>query len=384
MFTKKAIKLRLETYLYQACCIALFFAVSPVAVAKTIPLNSNNIHVSGAGYIFRSPAKLFCKRFSDSLLGKRFSDSLLGLPPEERMFPIETARSTSGIKIEFKTKSSKIRLTFTQEQGLHEKGYFGIMRDGIFYKAIPFNATALYQTVEVVIDSLPVNKDCIYTVILPSYSNFSLTGLALDSNSKLSNYKPERKKIYIAFGDSITHGRGQEGASYLTYPYLLSQKLNMELYNLGIGGSRIALPIAKLASDLPKADVITILVGYNDFNGANKTVEQFEKEYRAFLSILRTKQPKSSIFCISLLYTKKTENAKTHATPAEFRASLEKLIGDFKKEDKKLFLIPGEKITSLKNLQPGEDTDPVHLTITGAKLFAEELYNVILKSAVKT
>ncbi|MEJ7830313.1 MAG: hypothetical protein WKF91_19040 [Segetibacter sp.] len=74
----------------------------------------------------------------------------------------------------------------------------------------------------------------------------------MDDNSKLSSYRPLKKKVYIGFGDSITHGRGQDGASYLTYPYILSQKLNMELYNLGIGGSRIALPIARMASDCPK------------------------------------------------------------------------------------------------------------------------------------
>ena len=52
--------------------------------------------------------------------------------------------------------------------------------------------------------------------------------------------------------NSVLIALGQDGASYLTDPYILSQKLNMELYNLGIGGSRIALPIAKMALDLPK------------------------------------------------------------------------------------------------------------------------------------
>lgn len=94
----------------------------------------------------------------------------------------------------------------------------------------------------------------------------------------------------------------------------------MEFYNLGIGGSRIALPIAKMASDLPKADVITKLIGYNDFNGAHKTVERFEKEYSEFLTILRARQPESKIFCISLLYTKKTEIQK----PMQHRCCLKK------------------------------------------------------------
>jgi lysophospholipase L1-like esterase len=365
--------------MFKISLIISFLIISYIAVAKTIPLDNKNIHVTGAAYIIRSPSKLFYKRFSDFILSKTFSDSILSLPAEERMFPIENARSTNGIKIRFKTTSSKIHLTFTQEPGLKEKGYFGIMRDGVFYKAIPFNATAINQTVDIIIDSLPANKECIYEVILPGFSNFSLTRLELDDSSKLSTYRPVKKKVFIGFGDSITHGRGQDGASYLTY--FLSRKLKMELYNLGIGGSRIALPIAKMATDLPKAEVITILIGYNDFNGANKTVERFEKDYRQFLTALRTMQPQSKIFCISLLYTKKTENPKSHATPNDFRVSLEKLIADFQKDDKRLFFISEEKITSLKNLQPGEATDPVHLTIPGAKLFANELYQVMLKAS---
>lgn len=370
----------MKTFLHLILLVTIFIANVSFAVAKTIPLNNKNIHVSGAGYIFRTPAKLFYKRFSDSILTKRFSDSLLKLPPIDRMYSIQTASSTSGIKIQFKTKSAKLLLTFTQEEGLKEKGYFGIIRDGVFYKEIPFDATALHQPVNITLDSLPVDKEYIYEIILPSFSNFSLTKLELDDAAKLSSYQPVRKKVYISFGDSITHGRGQDGASYLTYPYILSQRLNMEMYNLGIGGSRIALPVAKMASDLPKADVITILIGYNDLNGAGKTVERFEKEYREFLAILRNKQPGAKIFCISILYTKKTENPVTHATPDEFRGSLEKLITSLRKTDKKLFFVPGEKITSLNNLRPGEDTDPVHLTVTGAKLFADELYNVLIRN----
>ncbi|MEJ7830137.1 MAG: hypothetical protein WKF91_18150, partial [Segetibacter sp.] len=106
--------------------IISFFAISYIAVAKTIPLDNKNIHVTGAGYIFRLPSKLFYQRFSDFIFSKSFSDSILSLRAEERMFPIENARSTSGIKIQFKTKTSKIHLTFTQEPGLKEKGYFGI------------------------------------------------------------------------------------------------------------------------------------------------------------------------------------------------------------------------------------------------------------------
>ncbi len=352
--------------------LALPFLLLPFcSVAKTVPLNNKNIRVTGAAYIFRSPGKLFYKRFSDTTLNA---------PEDIRMFSPKIASSTSGVIIYFKTRSSKIHLTFSPEPGLDEKSAFEILRNGKAYKTFLFNKEDVKSDLHINLDSLPSNTEAVYEIVLPSYANFSLTNLDIDDNSKLINYNPPKKKIYISFGDSITHGRGQDGASYLTYPYLLSQKLNMDLYNLGIGGAKVSIPVAQMSKDLPKADIITILIGFNDLNSAGRSAEQYEKDYRKYLSTIRENQPKAKIFCISLLYTKKTENEKTHFTPDDFRNVVKKIVAEYQQTDKKLYFIQGDKITSPDNLQQGPKTDPVHLTVKGASLFADALYQQIAKN----
>jgi len=339
-----------------------------IGYGKTVPLDNKNIHVLGAAYVFRTPGKLFYQRFSIEAMSA---------PDEVRMFKTETASTTSGIMLQFKTNSLFIHLTFKHEPGKNEMGSFRILKDGTELKIVEFAQNT--DTVDIQLDALPSGKEAVYEIILPSFSNFSLTKLEISDNSKLASYQPAKKKVYIGFGDSITHGRGQGGASYLTYPFLLAQKLNMDMYNESIGGAKVSIPVAEMSKDLPQADVITNLIGYNDFNGAAHTLERFEKDYRQFLTILRKNQPKAKIFCITLLYTKKSENPNTHLTPDDFRRVIEKIVTEYQAADKSLYLIKGDEITSAENLHPGAKTDAVHLTIKGASLFANALYNEMAK-----
>lgn len=346
-----------------------FLLLNTDVSARIIPLDNENIHVNGAAYVFRSPEKLFYKRFSDETLNAA---------DDVRMFSVKTALSTSGVSIQFKTKSSFIYLTFKPEPGLNEKGSFKILKDGAELKTINFKGP-VKDEINIRLDTLSSGKESVYEIILPSYSNLALTKLEIDDTSKLVSYQPAGKKIYISFGDSITHGRGQDGASYLTYPFLLAQKLNMSLYNLAVGGAKISIPAADMSKDLPQADVITVLIGYNDLNGASHSAERFERDYREYLSLIRKNQPGAKIFCISLLYTKKKENEKTHLTPDDFRGIIKRVVAEYQSADKNLYLIEGDKITSAANLQPGEDTDKVHLTVKGAGLLAESLYKKMIK-----
>lgn len=351
--------------------LLLFLLPTLFVAAKDIPLDNKNIHVTGAPYITRTPAKLSYKRFSEYAMSA---------PDSTRMFSVPTANTTSGIVLGFKVKSSKIRLQFTQEAiGTAEKGSFRVLRNGAVYRTISFDAADIKKPFEFTLDSLPVNGAAVYEVILPSYSNVSLTGLQVDDNASLMPYKSS-KKVYIGFGDSITHGRGQDGASYLTYPFQIAEKLNMDFYNQAIGGAKVSVPLAEKAGDIPQADVITILIGYNDLNGGSHTPQKFERDYRAYLSAIRKNQPKAKIFCINLLYTKKKENEKTHFTPDDFRNVIRKVVAEYQKSDKKLYLVEGDQLTSLANLQPGDKTDPVHLTVKGAAMFADALYKEMQKN----
>lgn len=329
-----------------------------------VKLDNPNIYINGAAYVSSTSSKLSFKRFSDNALNAS---------TDIRRFDPNVALSTSGISIQFKAKSSLINLIFTPETGLDEKGAFKILRDGIELQTIQFNGP-VSQPIDISLKSLPIDKEYVYEIILPSYVNISLTKLELDKGSELISYTPTPKKVYISFGDSITHGRGQDGCTFLTYPYLLSQKLNMTLFNLGIGGARISMPVAETSKDLPKADLITILIGFNDYEGANQTATQFELNYKAYLSEIRKNHPMAEIYCITLLYTTRTSNTTTGLTPDVFRNVVKNIVSEYQANDSKIHLIEGDKITSATDL-----VDRVHLNIDGADRLANQLYLKINK-----
>jgi len=340
--------------------------VEPKEETGKIALNNANIHVMGVQYVYRTPEKLSFKRFSDATLD---------MSNDVRRFSVTNALATTGISIQFKTKSSLINMTFTPESGMTDRGSFKVLKDGVDFKTIPFSGP-VSQPIQIELNDLPTDKEHVYEIILPCYTNVSLTKLELDAESSLMAYTPAPKGgVYISFGDSITHGARQEGATYLTYPYLLAQKLDMRLYNLAVAGARISMPMAETAKDLPKADIITVLIGYNDFASANRTASQIERDYRSFLTEIRNNQPSAEIYCITLLYTTNTLNTTTGLVPDDVRNVIKDIVTEYQTTDSKLHLIEGNQIiTSSAQL-----ADQVHLNVSGASLLADGLYERITK-----
>jgi len=176
-------------------------------------------------------------------------------------------------------------------------------------------------------------------------------------------------------GDSISHGTGQDGYGHKTWPFLLSRKLEMELFNLAVGGGKIAVPVGEMLEDWEQIDLITILIGYNDLHFDGKTPEQYREKYNELLDTIRKNHPETKIVCITPLYTKKPISKKTGNTIDEFRAELTELVAE--RNDPNLILVEGDKISSENNLRSDNPKDPVHLSIEGAALFADELFQIL-------
>ena len=211
-------------------------------------------------------------------------------------------------------------------------------------------------------------------VALPSWSKAALVSIEIDDSSRLLKSE-EKKRVYVAFGDSISHGTGQGSASYKTWPFLLSRKLDATLYNLAVGGGKVSIPSADLLKRLDRVDVITLLIGYNDLN-TGISAEDFAARYRSFLMRARAAQPKARIYCISPLYTRTVKSRKSDYTMEAFREAVYKTVGDFRAKDEGIILVVGDRISSEANLRENSQ-DPVHLGIEGARLFANEMHEII-------
>lgn len=335
---------------------------------KKIALTDPNLHVLGANYSTRTPNKLTYSRFSTACLNA---------PAQERMFNAKKAKTCSGIRIQFATKASELKLTFSPEEGLNRGAEFAVLQNNQMTNTFAFNAKQSKKEMVLHICSKSPGTQTVYEVVLPSFCNVALTTLEL-KDGELSTYTPPQKPIYLAIGNSITHGVGQGSATYLTYPYLLAKKLDVNYFNLAVGGAKISQAVAKQLAEMPQADMITILIGYNDLMFDSKSVEEYVSAYTKYLTTIRANQPKAKIYCISLTHTRASGNSKTNIVPEDYRKALKHLVQDFKqKGDNNLVFVAGDAITSEANLRQQPTKDKVHFSIEGASLFADALYKIM-------
>jgi lysophospholipase L1-like esterase len=157
----------------------------------------------------------------------------------------------------------------------------------------------------------------------------------------------------------------------------LAEKLDYEIYRLAVGRTSIKLPVIEMFNEFKKIDLLTLYIGIND--SALKSLEKFKQEYDQMLTIIRKNHPDTKIFSITIHAIPKDKTSKHTSTKLiDFRKPVTTLVQKRQQEgDKNLFLIHGESLSTL-----GDAANPgnVHLSIDGAKHWAEKLYPQIKKS----
>jgi lysophospholipase L1-like esterase len=329
-------------------------ALSVTTNKKFIQPNNENIVVEGAFFVEKSSERVIINRFSNEFLTdkKTFANSL-------------KANTQSGVSISFSTNSAAVSVFFEErDDAQHRQKVFGIFKNGEFLKKV----TGLEFTLE----NQNKNDFVEWKIVLPTFCGIHFKGIEIDGNSELKKIETKQKPVYVAIGNSITHGVGQNGASYLSYPFLLAQKKNWRLYNLAIGGSKISWPVAKLLEN-KKVDVITVLWGYNDWNSAFTIENEIKPYYKKLVSELRKAQPEAKIYCILPTTSKSTTPKNGTDSLEDIRNAEHDIIRGFQqKGDSKLFIINGKELTTVDDLN-----DNVHLNIDGAAEFAKELSKLI-------
>ena len=349
--------------------IMFVLCLCTVTLAQQVALTDPAIKITGAKYTHMT---------DDGMEFLRFSKKVLSMGNESGFNTVK-GKVTACVNLSFTTDSENIKLNFVFRPGDHIRyDRFRARQNSEFYKEFRLKPDA--KEISMDIKSVDPGKPVDYSVVMPMFANPILTGITIDDDSKLVKTVKPYRKVYVALGDSITHGTGQQNSTQ-TYAWQLAEKLDMELFNLAVGGGKISVPTAKSLKDWKKIDLITILIGYNDLHFEGKTVKQYREEYNKMLDAIRASHPKTKIFCISPLYTRKTVSEKTGVTIQEFRDVVAQITKQRQSAgDKNIFLIAGDKITSEKNLR-GENApkDPVHLGVEGATLFADQLHRIINK-----
>lgn len=176
-----------------------------------------------------------------------------------------------------------------------------------------------------------------YEIVLPYGDAVDFQGLEVNAAAKMQPPPAAPAVRYVAYGDSVTHGF-TASAIDKTYPYLVAQKMGWQLINLGLGGRASNVVDAHVLKTL-KADVITVLMGVNDWQGGGP-VERYRKNMMGFFDAIRAVQPTVPIYFITSLYVPPAWSPKTQIADLEaYRQVAREIV--LARKDPNMHLIEG-------------------------------------------
>ncbi|MEI8087363.1 MAG: SGNH/GDSL hydrolase family protein [Paludibacter sp.] len=328
-----------------------------------IPANDPNIAFRGVLYPIKSADSVVLNRHSLDFFQKTVG-----------YFVSKKGRDQAGIVVSFKTASPTLQVDLKKRVDTeHNSPFFAVYKNHVFQ--------GLQSTLPLKLSSgstLPTNWD----IVLPRMFGVHFTGLELEVGFTTLALEPESKKQYIAIGNSITHGTGQMNcASDATYPYILADKMGWRMYNLAVAGSKVTPLIAEQTTVI-KADIITILWGFNDWN-TNESMVKLGLNYKTLISKLRDYQPNAEIYCIMPITTTKSTpmyGAPIYSSIDTLRNTERRVVKSIiATGEKKMFLIEGSELTTASDLFDG-----IHLNNAGAASFAQKLVDVIRRNKLNS
>lgn len=337
-----------------------------------VPLDSSNLYVQGAAFANIDKNGLNFHRFDSNLLNNITAVNVNAT----------RAKTTSGVKLSFYTRSDTVRLTFDYVVGdeYRNSSKFTTYQNGTYVSTPAFSlADPVEGATRFVMELQSTGSpgDLIrYDVVFPNWANPILSAMELKTNTVLEAGNPIPTKKLVVLGDSISHGTGQ-GTTAAGYPCQVAEALDMELFNMAVGGGKIAPEVADLLQYFEPVDAIWVLVGFNDWQGASKSIETISNDYETLLATIRRHQPDAELFCCTLVATTLTNDLESGVTVDEVRQAVADVVNArISAGDKKLHLVRGEEPMSSSDASYTLNTI-VHFTELGAADFASNVVAVM-------
>ena len=201
---------------------------------------------------------------------------------------------------------------------------------------------------------------------LPYAESVDFLGLTVNKTARILPMTLPNRPRYVAYGDSITQGYRAADA-LATYPVLVAKARGWELTNLGFGWRQATADDGRVIGSLP-ADLITILIGFNDFY-MKKPLDRYRADVRGILQNIRATQPTTPIFLITPLWSAEEARSTNPGSRLEdYRQVLREVAAETK--DANLHLVEGP------DLIPSDATlfsDGIHPNDNGFRNLAENL-----------
>ena len=194
--------------------------------------------------------------------------------------------ATAGMKLEFISKKGEVHFEYLAQPGAGAVCHgISALCDGVevfnYYNTTNQEAGRVFFTVP--------NDGCRVTVYLANTAAIKIKNFDVPEG-----YEPvRRERKILMLGDSITHGFNAL-RQYLTYANVLSDRLNAEVLNQGIGGDKFHAP--NIDPELPfTPDIITVAYGTNDWAaGVPELAEKIDEYFKK----LRSVYPDIPVFAI--------------------------------------------------------------------------------------
>lgn len=139
-----------------------------------------------------------------------------------------------------------------------------------------------------------------YEIILPYGDSTDFEGLVVNAGAAFLPPPPPPRIRCVTHGDSITQGFWANDVTH-TFPYQVGERLGWEMVNLGIAGRKATASDGEWVGAV-RADVVTILIGFNDYHQATP-LEEFAGNLRAALRAFRRAQPRTPLGLITPLWS---------------------------------------------------------------------------------
>lgn len=203
------------------------------------------------------------------------------------------ARFCGGIRLEFKTDSTKISFEYRASHSHERANTFDLYLDGVL--------SAVYKIGEnlkgkVEFDLPQGNK--LVTIYLPVESEAAIKNFTLDGNFKSTKDKGQK---WLVLGDSITQGAGPDITS-CAYLHALTRKTGYNTLGQGVGGYRYE-PCDLMRVEGFEPDRIIVFLGTNYYDKEQEERGYFYAEaVRDYYARLNELYPDIPVVCVTPLW----------------------------------------------------------------------------------
>ncbi len=219
--------------------------------------------------------------------------------PDDALFT--RAEKTSGVRLQFQTDATTVRLVLDYEQEAEsDTTTFDLTQgDAILSDASWEPGMSLLEL------DLGGSAGQMYELWLPTFGAVRIRAVEFDGASFLDPGSDERPR-WLTYGSSITHCRGASSPAR-SWPATAARAHGLHLISLGFGGQcHLDGMVARVIRDQPM-DLLTLKLGINVYGNGSLNVRSYEPAVIAFIQTIRDRHPSVPIGVITPIWASTQE-----------------------------------------------------------------------------